>query len=75
MAVVCRAVFFKLGSTSDCQRFRRNKPKLPGTKFATTVLCGCNNMDNWIIAQVSMSNANICGRPHCQKKLRNTAVE
>jgi len=44
-----RAVFFNRGSAeplcsaSGCQGFRRNRPKLPGTKFATTVLCGCSN--------------------------------
>jgi len=26
------------------------QPKLPGTKFATTVLCRCSNFDTWIIA-------------------------
>jgi len=31
------------GSTSGRQGFRRNRPKLPGTKFANTVLCGCSN--------------------------------
>ena len=51
-----RAVFFNRvsaepqGSASGCQGFRRNRPKLPGTKFATTVLCGCSNIDTWIIA-------------------------
>jgi len=46
-----RAVFFNrgsvepLGSASGFQRFRRNRPKLSGTKFATTVRCGCNNID------------------------------
>jgi len=34
---------FNRGSASGCQGFRRNRPKLPGTKFATTLLCGCNN--------------------------------
>ena len=32
------------GSVSGCRGFRRNRPKLPGTKFATTVLCGCVNV-------------------------------
>ena len=51
-----RAVFFNRGSaepqgsTSGCQGFRRNGPKLPGTKFATTILCCCSNIDTWIIA-------------------------
>jgi len=51
-----RAVFFNRvsaepqGSASGCQGFRRNRPKLPETKFATTVLCGCSNIDTWIIA-------------------------
>jgi len=40
-------------------------PKLPGTKFATTVLCRCSNIDTWIIAWGSMSNANICGSFRC----------
>jgi len=31
------------GSTSDRQGFRRNSPKVPGTKFANTVLCSCSN--------------------------------
>ena len=40
-----RAVFFNRGSAeplgfaSGCQGFRRNRPKLPGTKFATLVRC------------------------------------
>jgi len=68
-----RAVFFNRGSTeplrsaSGCQGFRRNRPKLPGAKFATTVLCGCNNIETWIIALGSMSNANIYGRFRCNK--------
>jgi len=36
-------VFFTRGSASNCQWFRRNRSKLSGTKFATTVLCGCSN--------------------------------
>jgi len=44
-------------------------PKLSRTKFTTTVLCGCSNIDTWIIAQGSMSNANICERFHCSKKV------
>jgi len=45
----CRAVFFKRGfaepevSASGCQGYHRNRPKLPGTKFATTDLRGFNN--------------------------------
>jgi len=68
-----RAVFFNRGSAeplrsaSGCQGFRRNRPKLPGAKFATTVLCGCNNIETWIIALGSMSNANIYGRFRCNK--------
>jgi len=38
-----KSVFFNRGSASGCQGFRRNRPKFPGTKFATTVLCGCSN--------------------------------
>jgi len=38
------------GSTSGSQGFRRNRPNLPGTKFVTTVLCGCSSIDTWIIA-------------------------
>jgi len=51
-----RAVFFNRdsaepqGTTSGCQGFRRNRPKLPGTKFATTILYCCSNIDTWIIA-------------------------
>jgi len=47
-----RAVFFnrgsaeRLGSASGCGGFRRNRPKLPGTKFATTF---CSNIDTCII--------------------------
>jgi len=54
---------------SGCQGFRRNRPKLPGTKLATTVLCGCCNIDTWIIAQSFMSNANSCGMFHCRKRV------
>jgi len=43
-------VFFNQGSANGFQGFRRNRPKLPGTKFATTVLCCCSNIDTWIIA-------------------------
>ena len=44
----CTAVFFNWGSAepqgsaSGCQGFRRNRPKLPETKFATTIPCGCS---------------------------------
>jgi len=60
------AVFFNRGyaepqvSASGCQGFCRNRPKLPGTEFATTVPCSCNHttvsqvycrkIDTWIIA-------------------------
>ena len=49
--------------------FRRNGLKFPGTKFATTLLCGCSNKDTWIIAWGSTSNANICGIFRCSKKI------
>jgi len=92
-------VFFNRGSVSGCQGFRRNRPKLPATKFATTVLCGCSNAPVsqypyhyeshwklcyqmlWLIApfvsrnpmpQGSMSNANICWRFCCSKKIEKT---
>ena len=39
------------------------------TKFATTVLYCCSNIDTWIIAQGSMSNAHICERFRCSKKV------
>jgi len=39
----CNTVFFNPGSASGCQGFHRNSPKWPGTKFATTVQCGCSN--------------------------------
>jgi len=45
-------VFFNRGSASDCQGFRRSRPKLPGTKFETTVLCRCSIVDTWITAKV-----------------------
>jgi len=84
---IIRAMFFNrgsaepLGSASGCQGFRRNRPKLPGTKFATTVLCGCCNIDTWIIVLGSVSNANIYGRfpcsemveKHCIRLLLNSA--
>jgi len=75
-----RAMFFNrssaepLGSASGCQKFRRNRPKLPGTKFATTVLCGCSNIDTWIIAQGLMSNANIYGRFRCSKMVEKHCI-
>ena len=50
------------GSASGCQGFRRSRPKLPGTKFETTVLCRCSIVDTWITAKVPWRNANICGR-------------
>jgi len=68
-----RAMFFNrgsaepLGSASGCQGFPRNRPKLRETKFAATVLRRCSNIDAWIIAYGSMSNANICGRFPCSK--------
>jgi len=43
-----RSVFFNRGfsepkgSASGCQGFRRNRLEWPGTKFATTVQCGCS---------------------------------
>jgi len=49
--------------------FRRNRPNLPGTKFATTVLCGCSNKDTWIIALGSMPNGNIRGSFRWSKKV------
>jgi len=69
-----KAVFFNQGSASDCLGFRRNRQKLPGTKFATTVLCGCSNTDTWIIAQGSMSNANIYGRFRCSKMVEKHCI-
>jgi len=68
-----RAVFFNRGSaepicsSSGCQGFRRNRPKLPGAKFATTVLCGYSNIDTWTIVLRSITNANIYGRFCCSK--------
>jgi len=44
-----KAVFFNRGSTIGCRGFRRNKPKLSGTKSSTTVLCSCSNTDTWVI--------------------------
>jgi len=50
------AVFFNRdsaepqGSASSCQEFRRNRPNASGTKFATTVLHCCRNINIWIIA-------------------------
>jgi len=45
-----RPLFFNRDFASGCQGFRRNRPKLPGTKFAITVLCGCSNIDTLIVA-------------------------
>ena len=39
-----RSIFFNQGSVCGCQGFRRHGPKLPGTKFAFTVLCSCTNV-------------------------------
>ena len=70
-----KAVFFNLGSAesqgsaSGCEGFHRNRLNLPGTKFATTVLCGCSSIDTWIIAQISTSKANICGKSRCSKEV------
>ena len=55
----CRAVCFNRGSASGCQGFSRKRPKLPGTKFTTTVICGCSNVDSWI---------SVCIRFHEQRK-------
>ena len=38
-------------------------------KFPATVLCGCSNINTLIIAWGSTSNANICGRFRCRKKV------
>jgi len=65
------------GSASGCQGFWQNRPNLPGTKLATTVQCSFNNttvsnnlkMHTSIIAQGSMSNANICGRFCCSNEV------
>ena len=48
---------------------RRNRPKLPGTKFANTFLCGCSNINAWINAWDSASNANMCGKFRCSQKV------
>jgi len=75
-----RTVFFNrgsaepLGSASGCQGFPRNRPKLPGMKFATTVLCSCSNIDTWTIALGSMSNANIHIRFRCSKKVEKHCI-
>jgi len=75
-----RAVFFNRGSAeslcsaSGCQGFRRNRPKLPGAKFATTVLCGCSNIGTWIIVLRSMTNANIYGRFRCRKMVEKHCI-
>jgi len=53
LEIFTNAVFFNQGSAElqgsacGCQG---NRAKLPGTKFANTVLCGLNNIDAWIIA-------------------------
>jgi len=62
-------VFFIRGSASGHQGFRRNSSKLSGTKFPTKVLSGYSSMDTWIIAQGAVSNANICGRFRCSRKV------
>jgi len=75
-----RTVLFNRGSAeplcsaSGCQGFRRNRQKLPGAKFATTVLCGYSNIDTWIIAQGSMRNANIYGRFRCSKIIEKHCI-
>jgi len=52
--------------------FRRKRPKLPGTKSTTAVLCGCSNIDTWIIVYDSMSNANIgWGFPSSKKVVKH----
>jgi len=75
-----RRVFFNRGSSEPlcsargCQGFHRNRTKLPEAKFATTVLCGCSNMDTWIIVLRSMSNANIYGRFCCSKMVEKHCI-
>jgi len=64
----CNAVFFNRGSASGCRRLRRNRPKLHGTKFATTVLCGCS-CDHCIGLHEQCSHLRKVPR---QKKLKNT---
>ena len=41
---VANAVFLNRASASGWQGFRRNRPKLPGTKFATAVLRGSSQL-------------------------------
>jgi len=68
-------VFQPWGYSSGCQEFRRNRLNLSVTKFATTLLCGYSNIDTWIIAQGSMSNAYLAAEGSAAaKRLKNTAL-
>ena len=57
---------------SGCQGLRRDRPILP---FLPTWFINESRIDTRIIAQGSLSKANICGSFPCAQRLKNTAVE
>jgi len=65
-------LLFSTGGFTEPQGWLPGAPPKQA-EIATTVLCGCSNIDTWIIAQGSMSNVNICWRFHCSKMVENIA--
>ena len=67
------------GSAGGCQMFRRNRPKLHGTKFSTTVLCGCSNitvsLPLWIALKTLFINCFDFVLPLCYGSLRQRVPE
>jgi len=62
------------GSASGCQGFRLNRLKLPGTKFATTVLLGCRNITVLQLHRVPWATQTFTEGSAATKRLKNTAL-
>jgi len=54
--------------------FRWNKPKLPWTKFRTTVLCGCSSIAVSQLHRVPWATQTFVKVSVAAKRLKNTAL-
>ena len=74
---IFQPVFFNRGSAepqgsgSGFQGFRRNIETNNDAIFLLTCFITKSRIDTWIIAKVSMSNANICGTFRCSERFKN----
>ena len=59
-------------SSTGFHWFFWNRPKLPGTILATTVLCGCSDIDTWILHKVSWATQTFAEVSAAAKRLKKT---